>query len=209
MNPQLLILLVGAAFLAVFGITSILRREGISTQFIVEVSAFSLLVAGGGYLTETEVNPILFLVFVYLLTMRGRLLVDLANLVSSRGRQGNAISILQIALRIFPDPPTKLIVLVNMGIVQLRRQNPESAERFFEAVLAEEEGNLGTRYEAATHYNLGLALQQLGKLGKAASHFNKTIEVFPSSPYSKAAEAALKKRRKSGKKAAENKEEAG
>jgi tetratricopeptide (TPR) repeat protein len=142
----------------------------------------------------------LFLIFLYLITMRSRLLVDLANLFSNRGRQRTAVSILQMALRLYPDRPTRLIVLVNIGIIQLRRKSPESAQSLFEMVLEEaEQGGLGLRHRAAVHYNLGVALQKQGKEAQAVAQFKEAANGFPGSPFSRAAEEALKKRR-SGKK---------
>lgn len=196
MNPHLLILTIGLAYIVIFGGMSVLRREGLSSQFIFEVLAVTVLIAAGGYLTGAAANPILFLVFLYILSMRSRLLVDLANLLSTRGRQRDAISTLQLALRLHPDRPTRLIVLVNMGIVQLRRQNPESAQALLESVLAEAESKgLDIKSEAACHYNLGLAYQRQGKEAEAVRQFNKVIDVFPNSIYSQAAERALEQRR--------------
>lgn len=209
MDPYLLIITIGLFYIVVFGGMSVIQREGISTQFILEVLVITLLIAAGSYLTGSAANPILFLIFLYLLTMRGRLLVDLANLLSNRGRQRDAISALQLALRLIPDRATRLIVLVNVGIVQLRRQNPESAQALLEAVLEEaKEGGLGIKHEAACRYNLGLALQRQGKDAEAVRRFNEAIEVFPASPYSKAAEQALEQRRRGKRKPPETPDEA-
>jgi tetratricopeptide (TPR) repeat protein len=169
-------------------------------QFTLESVAVTLLITAGDYFTNSDVNPILFLVFIYVITMRSRLLVDLANLFSNRGRQRTAVSILQMALRLFPDRPTRLVVLVNMGIIQLRRKSPESAQSIFEMVLEESEGGgLGLRHQAAVHYNLGVALQKQGKEAQSVEQFREAANGFPGSPFSKAAEEALKRRR-SGKK---------
>lgn len=177
-----------------------LRGEGFSMQFTLEAVALTLLIAGGAYFTDSEVNPVLFLIFLYLFTMRSRLLVDLANLFSNRGKQRNAVSILQTALRVYPDKATRLIVLVNMGITQLRRENPQSAQSLFELVLEEAEGGgLGMRHRAATHYNLAVALQKQGKDAQAVQEFREAADGYPGSPFSKAARDALE-RRKRGKK---------
>jgi tetratricopeptide (TPR) repeat protein len=202
MNPHLLIAIIGLVYIAMFGGMSIVRREGLSNQFAFEVLGITALVVIGAWLTDTAANPVLFLVLVYLLSMRARLLVDLATLLSARGRQRDAISLLQLALRLFPDRTTRLIVLVNLGIVQLRRQNPESAQALLEAVLEEaKRGGLGIKYEAACHYNLGLAFQRQGKEAEAVRQFNETIETFPVSIYSKAAEQALEQRRRGSRQA--------
>lgn len=197
MNPHILLITVGVAYIVILGGMSLLRREGLSTQFAIEVLGLTLFVVAGSLITDTDVNPILFLVFIYLISMRGRLLADLANYLSARGRQRDAISLLQLALRLYPDQNSRMIVTVNMGIVQLRRKNPESAQVLFEKALQETQNGvaLGTKYQAACHYNLGLALLQQGKEVEAVRQLNEAIGVFPNSIYSKAAEIALEKRR--------------
>ncbi|KPK88334.1 MAG: hypothetical protein AMJ88_19170 [Anaerolineae bacterium SM23_ 63] len=203
MNSHLLVLIVGFSYTVVYGLMAILRREGVTTQFILETVILTVLVAGGGYFTNSPANPILFLVFLYILTSRSRLLVDLANLLSNRGRQRDAINTLQVALRLYPDKPTRLIVLVNMGIVQLRRENPESARMLLETVLEEaQDGGLGIRHKAACYYNLGLAFQRLGKENQSVRYFKEAKELFPGSPYGKAAAESLEERQR-GKKSKE------
>jgi tetratricopeptide (TPR) repeat protein len=171
MNPHLLIITIGLCYIVIFG--------------------------AGALLTGTSIHPILFLVFIYLISMRVRLLVDLASLLSGRGRQRDAISLLQLALRLFPDRSARLIVLVNMGIVQLRRQNPQSAQALLESVLEDSKGGgLGIKYEAACRYNLGVALQRQGKEVEAIRCFNETIGTFPNSLYAVAAQRAIEQRRR-------------
>lgn len=209
MNPHLMIVIVGLSYIILFGGMSLLRREGLSNQFAFEVLGFTILVVVIALLTGTTVHPVLFLIAVYLISMRARLLVDVANLLSARGRQRDAITVLDWAMQLYPDRSARLIIKVNMGIVQLRRQNPESAQTLLESVLEEAEGGgLGIKYEAACHYNLGLALQRQGKEAAAVHQFNETIGTFPSSIYSKAAEQALEQRRQGKTKSAEPSDEA-
>jgi tetratricopeptide (TPR) repeat protein len=197
MNPHLMIILVGLCYVVLFGGMSLLRREGLSNQFAFEVLGITALVVVIALLMGTTVHPVLFLIVVYLISMRARLLVDVANLLSGRGRQRDAITVLQWAMNLNPDRSTKLIILVNMGIVQLRRQNPESAQALFESVLEEaKDGGLGIKYEAACRFNLGLALKRQGKEAEAVHQFNETIGTFPGSLYSKAAERELEQRRR-------------
>ncbi len=208
MNPHLLIVTVGLCYIIVFGGMSIIRREGLSTQFAYEALGITAVVELGALSTGTTVNPVLFLGLLYLLSMRVRLLVDLANLLSGRGRQRDAISVLQLALRLFPDRTARLIVLVNMGIVQLRRQSPESAQALLESALEEAKGGgMGIKHEAACRYNLGLALKRQGKEAAAVHQFNETIGVFPSSLYATAAERALEQRRQGKTRSAEGLDE--
>ncbi len=187
---------VGLFYIVFFVGTSILRREGISLQFITEALVITLLIAGGDYFTDSDVNPVLFLIFLYLVTMRSRWVVDIANLLSNQGRQKDAISMLQAALRLYPDKPSRLIILTSMGIVQLRRENPASARSILESVLEESKnGGLDIRYRSACHFNLGLALQQQGKEGPAGRHFQAAFDVSPRSPYGKEAKQVLEQRR--------------
>ncbi|GAB4545352.1 MAG: hypothetical protein Kow0063_39360 [Anaerolineae bacterium] len=196
MNPLLVLATVGLFYIVIFGGLSVLRREGLSTQFAFEVLGITVLVSLGTWLTGVTVNPVLFLVSVYVLSMRARLLVDLSSILSARGRQRDAMSLLQWALRLYPDRASRFIILVNMGIVQLRRQNPKSAQELLETVLKEaKQGGLGLKYEAACHYHLGLALQRQGREAEAVSHFNQAIDTFPNSIYGRAAEQALEQRR--------------
>jgi len=205
MNPHLLILIIGIFYILIFGGLSLLRREGLSTQFAIEVLALTGLVEAIALLLGTTIDPLMFLIFIYLITMRGRLLVDLANALSSRGRQRDAMKLLQWALRLLPDRSTRLVIQVNMGIVQLRRKNPASAQELFENVLEEYEksGGLGVKYEAACRYNLGQALMQQNKEAEAVRQFNETMVIYPNSIYSKAAERVLEKRRARGKEESE------
>jgi len=196
MNPHLLITAIGLGFILIVGGMSLLRREGLSNQFAFEVLGITALVVAGAVLINTTVDPILFLVVIYLLSMRARLLVDLADGLSGRGRQRDAMAVLQFALRLFPDRSTRLVILLTMGVVQLRRQSPDSAQELFETVLGEaKQGGLGLKYEAACHYNLGLALQRQGKEAEAVRQFNETVETFPTSDYGRAAAQALARRR--------------
>ncbi len=209
MNPHLLIIVVGIFYILIFGGLSLLRREGLSVQFAVEVLVITALVEAIALVTNTSVDPLPFLIFVYLVTMRGRLLVDLANALSSRGRQGNAIKLLQWAMRLLPDHPTRLVIQVNIGIVQLRRKNPSSAQELFEDVLKEmdEKGGLGVKYEAACRFNLGQALMQQGKEAEAVRQYNETTIIYPNSIYSKAAAKMLEQRRERRKPVKEDQEE--
>jgi tetratricopeptide (TPR) repeat protein len=197
MNPYLLIFMIGISYIVVFGGLSLIRREGLSTQFAIEALAFTGLVTIGVWLTGTTIHPILFLAVMYLLSMRGRLLVDLANLLSNRGRQRDAMRLLELAQRTFPDRATRLVILVNMGIVQLRRKDLRGSQELFERVLqAAETGGLGIKYEAACRYNLGVTLQEQGKEAQAVHQYNEAISTLPSSIYARAASIALEKRRR-------------
>ena len=197
MNPHLLILVIGIFYILIFGALSLLRREGLSTHFAIEAFVITILVIGIAILTNMVVEPLPFLIFLYLVTMRGRLLVDISNFLSSRGRQRDAIKLLQWAMRLMPDHSTRMVIQVNMGIVQFRRQNYESAVELFEDVLMDmdEHGGLGVKYEAACRYNLAQGLMKLGKEAEAVRQLNETTIIYPNSIYSRAASRQLEQRR--------------
>lgn len=196
MNLYFMILVVGLIYIVGFGALSLVRREGLSAQFALEVCAITALFELWLFLTGTYINPVIFLALIYVLSMRVRLLVDIGSMLSNRGRQRDAIRVMQFALRLFPDKPSRFVAMVNMGIVQLRRKNPASAQELFEIVLKDAEGGgLGIKYEAACRYNLGLALQRQGKDAEAVSQFSEVTIIYPTSIYGQAAEKALEKRR--------------
>lgn len=196
MSPYFSIAIIGILFILLFGGLSFIRREGVSAQFAWEVLGISAVLMGFVWLTGIPLNPVLVLIIIYLLSMRVRILVDLANMLSGRGRQKNAIQLLQFSLRLYPDRSSRLVALVNMGIVQLRRQNPASAQELFEMALQEaDQGGLGIKYEAACRYNYGVALMRQGQEGAAVREFNEVTVIYPNSPFSQAAQAALQKRR--------------
>jgi len=68
------------------GALSLLRREGLSIRFAVESLLIIALIGGLGFVTGFVLHPVLFLILLYLVTMRVRLMVDLGNSFASRGR---------------------------------------------------------------------------------------------------------------------------
>jgi len=195
MPSWLAILLVGALFLAGFTGLSVMRRQRPVARFLIE----------GGILTGAAValcfvatppNPILFLVVLYLATMRVRLLVDLANLLAGRKRFRPALRLLGFALRLAPDPASRQIAVINRGVTQLRMGEPQAAYFTLQAVLLGELGEslkTASRYQAAGFYNLGVACERTGRPQEAERCFRKAIEVLPGSIYALGADKALKR----------------
>ena len=204
MNPYVLTATIGILYIVMFGGLTVLRREGLSTQLAIEVLGITAITELVLFAFQAPFSPVWFLILIYLVSMRIRLLVDVANFLSSRGRQGNAIKLLQLSLRLLPDRISRLIVYVNMGIVQIRRKNPASAIELFELVLEESQnGGLSIKYEAACRYNYGVALLRQGNDAQAVREFNEVSIVYPNSIYSRAAEIALAKHRGSKQKPAD------
>jgi tetratricopeptide (TPR) repeat protein len=195
-DPYLLLLLIACLFILVFGGLSFIRREGLSAQFALESVALTALFVGGPWLLGLQLSPYLFLILLYVVTMRSRLVVDLANLFATRDRYALAFRLYRLGLAWWPDAASRLIVLTNRGVAELRSGQVDTAIDTLHSVLTvEERPRLGLKYEAACRYNLGLAYEQQGDEGKAATQFNEVIDLLPGSPYAQASQAGLKRRR--------------
>jgi tetratricopeptide (TPR) repeat protein len=198
MNPNLLTLLVALLFILVFGGLPVLRKEAPSLQLAVEVLVLTGLSIGASLLTGLRLDPILFLIFLYLIVMRCRLLIDLGNLLSSRGRHQPALSAYRLAMQLGPDFPIRLMALISYSAVLVRIGALEEAVRILEEVLEKWEERLHPKHESACHYNLGVAHMRMGKESRAVGEFNKAIDSWPMSPYAQYAQAALERRRSKG-----------
>lgn len=199
MDPYLLLLLIACLYILVFGGLGLVRREGLSIQFALEVAALTALFVGGSWLLGIPLSPFLFLIILYVVTMRSRLLVDLANMLVRRGRKEAAFRIYDLARNVWPDAASRLIVLTNRGAALLHGGQVEESIATLEDVLAAgQRSHLGTKYEAAAHYNLGYAYELKGEEALSVAHYKQAIEVLPGSLYAQAAQSALKRRKKQG-----------
>jgi tetratricopeptide (TPR) repeat protein len=197
MDPTLLNLAVGCLFILIFGALGYLRREGLSVQFALEAVGVTAVLVGASGLLGVPIHPLLLLLILYLITMRSRLTVDLANLLAGRGNYRPAFRLYRLGLAWWPDEASRLIVLSNMGAAQLRFGRVEEAIATIESVLEmEKRPRLGIKYEAACHYNLGYAYEKAGKDAQAVVQYNEAVDLLPSSAYGKAAEDALKRRKR-------------
>lgn len=197
LDPYLLLLLIASLYVLVFGLLGFLRREGLSAQFALEAIALTVVLIGGAWLLGIALNPFLFLAVLYLVTMRSRLTVDVANFLVGRGYAKAAFRLYSLALRWWPDSASRLIILANRGAAQLHTGDVKGAIRTLEEVLSTgERPRLGLKYEAVCHYNLGYAYEKAGEEAKAIAQYTETIELLPGSLYAKAAQAGLKRRQK-------------
>jgi tetratricopeptide (TPR) repeat protein len=192
MHPALLILLVGLLYLLGFGALSVMRRQGLSARFAIEGVIITVVGAALAF-ASVPVHPALILVVIYLVTMRVRLLVDVGNWLTSRGRCKQALDLYQFALRLGPDAVGRQIALINRGVTQLRMQEPEAAYLTLREALTDQEVHPGAKYLAAGYYNLGLACRRTGREAEAIRRFNEAIDALPTSIYAHGARQALKR----------------
>ncbi len=198
MNPHLVIVFVGLLFILVVGGLSLVRREVPSLRLVVEVLVLTALSIAISILTGVGLHPILFFIFLYLITMRCRVLVDLGNLLSSWGYHQPALSAYRLAMRLEPDLPARLTALISYSAVLVRVGALDEAIRILEEVLEKHGEGLHPKNESACHYNLGVAYLRLGRESRAVREFNHTIDTWPLSPYAKYARIALERRRSTG-----------
>lgn len=199
MSLPMLIFLEGLLFTALFGGLSWLRREGLSIQFAIEALLLTLIAGGLTALTSVLISPVLFLIILYLVTMRVRLLVDMGTLMAQRGQFKQADGLYALAMRLWPDSAGRLIVQVNQGVLRLQQGSNDPAIAIFKDALQKAgQGYLGLKYEAATHYNLAVAYRRKGLDAQATAEFNAVLDTWPVSEYARRAKAALEQgRRKS------------
>jgi tetratricopeptide (TPR) repeat protein len=199
LDPTLLLLLVACLFVLVFGGLGYIRREGLSVQFALETAGLTALLVGGTWLLGIQLSPFLFLALLYLITMRSRLTVDVANFLVRRDQRDLAFRLYRLSLAWWPDAPSRLIVLTNIGAAQVYTGQLDAAIETLEGVLEiEQRPRLGLKYEAACHYNLGYAYEKKGEDAKAIVQYNETIDLLPGSVYAQGAQAALKRRKNRG-----------
>ncbi len=141
-----------------FGVLSFMRRQGFSTRFAIE----RLIVATIGALlplTSVPVNPVIFLIVIYLTTMRVRLQVDLVTgLLPGDGIARPSISTGSPCAWGLTSSAARSCS--SRGVTQLRMQEPEAAYLTLEDALADKELRPGAKYLAAGCYNLGLACRR-------------------------------------------------
>ncbi|HQE93568.1 MAG TPA: tetratricopeptide repeat protein [Anaerolineae bacterium] len=189
-HPAGLILLIGLMYILGFGGLSLLRRQGLSTRFAVESLIVSVLGAATTFVLPWF-PPLVFLVVLYLITMRVRLLTDLANAFLGRKQYPRAMALYWTALRLWPDAVSRQIVLINRGVAELRAAEPEMAYTTLSEALGNQEFKIGAHYLSAGYYNLGLAARRTGREAEAIRRFNAAIDTLPHSIYGQAARRAL------------------
>ena len=190
MTPSFLVFLVGLLYVVIFWTLSLLRRERLSNQFAYEGLgltglAFAIVRWGG-----IALHPIYFLIFIYLITMRVRLLVELGNLLAKSRRQNAALALYRLALNLYPDQSSRLIALINVGAAYLNQGKPELAINVLENAKAHSAKQLSPKHAAGCSYNLGMAYRRAGRPTDALRLFTEVGDIYPLSLFARLAEKA-------------------
>jgi tetratricopeptide (TPR) repeat protein len=193
-DSPILILVIGFSYTVVFGLLSVLRREGLSIQFAVESVVITLIATALSQFVRGSVHPALFLLVLYLITMRVRIAVEFANYFARSGKLSRAEEIYKLGELLLPDRTNRMIVRINFGTLRLQQGFLDESISIFNEILQQaEHGFLGVKYEAAAYYNLGVAYLRKGMQSKAKDAFHSVLETWPMSEYGHSAETALKK----------------
>lgn len=191
-SSPFLLLFIGLLYIIVVGALSLLRREGLSIRFAIESLLFIGVIGGLAFVSHFVLHPVLFLIFLYLVTMRVRLMVDLGNSFASRSRFETADSIYRLAQWLGPDPASQANIAINQAVVRLQKGELDEAIRIFQEILtARGKSSLGVKNEAACQYNLGVAYQRKGMEKESTNAFKAVLEVWPVSEYARRASVAL------------------
>jgi tetratricopeptide (TPR) repeat protein len=193
-----ILLIVGFAYVILFGALALLRREGLSLHFALESIVITAIFAGLSLL-GINVHPVIFLFILYLVTMRVRLLVELGTLLARRGSFNASERVYRLALSLWPDSTSQLITETNRGTLLLQQGHLDEAMSMLKNVLAQKSsGFLGRKYEAAAYYNLGVAYLRKDMDVQATEAFNQAIDTLPASEYARSAARALERRKHKG-----------
>jgi tetratricopeptide (TPR) repeat protein len=193
-DSPILILFIGFLYIVLFGLLSLIRREGLSVQFAVEALVITLIATALSISIPGGINPVFFLLLLYLITMRVRLSVEVGNYFARTGKFSQAEQIYKFGESLFPDRTNRMIVRINFGTLRLQQGSLDEAISIFKEILAKaDQGDIGAKYEAAAHYNLGVAYLRIDMDAKAQEEFHSVLETWPISEYGRRAEAALKK----------------
>jgi tetratricopeptide (TPR) repeat protein len=193
MDSPLIVPLVGLVYLLGFGALSHVRGQGLSLRFAVEGLIVTVIGTALRYASLVPVHPLLFLIVLYLVTMRVRLLIDVGNWLSARGKPETALIFYRLALKVGPDVTSRQIVLINRGVAQLRSRDAEGAYLTLTEALMGEDGQIGAMHWAACYYNLGLACRRTGRGAEAIRRFNEAVDAWPNSIFGRAATRELEK----------------
>lgn len=189
MDPYLLLVLVLLLYALAAAGPSVLGREPLAWGQAAEVIIWGLALLAAAWATQVA-SPLIYLLALYLLSMRARLLVELANLLAVR-RRAAALPLYALAHALALNPLDRTIVRLNQGAALLHWGQVPGAQALLEAVL--QGGRLGPKLEAACRCNLGLACLRAGERECGRSHLREAIALQPGSVYAQRARLALQR----------------
>ncbi len=191
-------LLLALLYIVLFGGLGLLRREPLSLRFAVEGLLFTALIYAIYWASGYLMSPVLFIILLYIVTMRAQVLVDAGNMVARMGKWNLARRLYSLGERLSVSDPSRWAARINTGACFLKEGRLEEAIRALTALVGNaDKGNLPPKHEAACRYNLGLALMRSGQCAEAVHQLNEVIELLPGSLYAIGASAELKRYRKS------------
>ncbi len=198
MTNLFFLVIVGFAYVIIFGGMALLRREGLSLRFALESILITAVFAGLS-LPGLNIHPVIFLFVLYLLTMRVRLLVELGTMQARRGRFAASERLYRLALNAWPDQTGRLIAETNRAALLLQQGQLDDSLAMLKNILDQKPaGFLGRKYEAAAYYNLGVVYLRKNMDGQATEAFNKAIDTLPASEYARGAARALERQKRKG-----------
>jgi tetratricopeptide (TPR) repeat protein len=190
MTPSFLVFLVGLLYVVIFWTLSLLRRERLSNQFAYEGLGLTGIAFAAVHWGGMAFHPIYFLILIYLITMRARLLVELGNLLAKSGSQRSALALYRLALNLFPDSSSRLIALINVGAAYLHQGRPDLAIHVLENAKAHISKQLSPKHAAGCCYNLGMAYRRTRRIADALRQFTEVGDIYPMSMFARLAEKA-------------------
>ncbi len=196
MTPSYLVHGIGLLYVLTFAGLSRLRRERFSLQFAVESLCVTYVVFAAVRWGGVALHPVYFLLLLYFLTMRVRLLVEAGNLLSGWERYRHALAVYRVALGVFPDKTSRLIAIINIGATWLKLRMPEKTIEALEPERGGIRKRLGPKYVAGSLYNLGMAYRRCGRFDEALRSFREADDAFPLSKYAILARKAVAETRK-------------
>jgi tetratricopeptide (TPR) repeat protein len=185
-------------FWILFGGLALMRRETFPRQLTAETVGLSLIWLGVALLFGYA-NPIVQFVVTYLVVMRSRILLDLANALARRGRVVPGLRVIDFAERLGADHQTRFIASVNRGVIMIGARRLGEAVEILDRALAEKPSGLHPKFEAACRYNLGVAHERAGRQKEALAEYRRVVTLAPGSLHAHGARAAIKRAMGGGK----------
>ncbi len=187
MDPYLLFVVILVLFTVAAAGPSLLGREPLAWRCAAEILAWGLALLALAWALRVT-SPFVYLLALYLLAMRSRLLQDLANALAARRRQA-AFPLYALALGLAGNPLDRVSARINLGAALLHNGQVERAITTLEEVLAG--AALGPKLGAACSCNLGLAYLRAGDTERGCAHLRDTVSTMPASIYAQRARHAL------------------